>query len=81
MRSDSASLPLLGSVAWLAGLCIAEELYLGLFLRGRGLWLGLFNLGTLSQGTTGGNPGRLFNLYILLHLDKDILHLGDVILQ
>ena len=44
------------------------------------LWLRLFNLRTLSRGMTGGNPGHLFNLYVLMHLDKHIPHLGDIIL-
>ena len=45
------------------------------------LLLGLFDLEILSRGMTGGSPGHRFNLYVLLHLDKDIPHLGDIILH
>ena len=46
-----------------------------------GLWFWLFDLRALSRGATGGSPTRLFNLYVLLRIEKDISHLGDVILH
>ena len=78
-RSGSASLLLLDSVARLAGLWTVEELWFGFFLEGT--VASVLDLRALSPEATGGSPSRLFNLYILLHPNKDIPHLGDVILH
>ena len=45
------------------------------------LWLRLLDLGPLSHGVTGYGPNHLFYKDVLLHLDKDIPHLGDVVLH
>ena len=41
----------------------------------------LLDLGVLFRGATGGSSSPLFNLYILIFPDKDIPHLGDIVLH
>ena len=78
MRSGTALLLLLDLVACLAGLWKAEKFWLRFFLSGA------VASASSPRGLSGGNwrqPSRLFNLYVLLCPDKDIPHLGDIVLH
>jgi len=65
------------------------ERTLGWFVDSIGVWLGLFLKGNCDFGfstsgfgrETGGSPSRLFNLHVLLCSNKDVPHIGDVVLH
>ena len=45
------------------------------------LQLWFLDIGSLFGRATGGSPCRLFNLHVILCSDKDVPHLGDIILH
>ena len=45
------------------------------------LWLRLLDLGSVLGRAIGGSPSYLFNLYVFLCSNKDVPHLGDIILH
>jgi len=45
------------------------------------LLLWLFTLGSLFRGVIGRTLSHLFNLHIPLYPDKNVPHLGDIILH
>ena len=57
-----------------------EEVVVWILPRGV-LMLRILTLGSLFRGAIGRTPSHLFDLHVLLRPDKNVPHLGDIILR
>jgi len=79
-RSGSAVSSLFDSYACRDGLWIATKLWFGFFL-GENCCFSFSPLEPCLEGAIGCTPSRLFDLHVLFRLDKNVPHLGNIVLH